>query len=440
MVREDIGVAYVRAHAILDDDLRTYREVDGCPKLDFAGIDRVYDEVLALGLRPVVEVSFMPRDLASDPDQTVFMYKAITSPPSDWDRWSLLVTDLARHLIDRYGAEEVRQWPFEVWNEANLAVFWSGSPEDYFHLYDVTAAALRSADDQLLVGGPSTAAGGWIEPFLAHVEASGSPVDFLSTHTYGNAPIDLRPVLERYGRGSIPIWWTEWGPTPVHGNPVGDTVWAAVFLLRGMKSAAGRIEALAHWVVSDHFEELGRPRSLRHGGFGLLTVGNLHKPRWRALQLLAGLGDEELPAEIDGDGAGSLVEALAASDDAGQVTVLMWNGTLDQTKADGDASLSRRVELRVNGLKSEVYLLRHFRIDESHSNVLGYWDSISGGEPWPSDDQWKQLVAADVLEEIEAPAEVRTEEGTVAILLEMPMPSASAIVLTPAPIHQALVA
>lgn len=432
MVREEIGVAYVRAHAILGDDLSTYREVDGRPELDFSGIDGVYDAVLDSGLRPVVEVSFMPRDLASDPDATVFSYKAVTSPPRDWDRWSSLVTELARHLIDRYGPEEVRLWPFEVWNEANLAVFWSGSPEEYFHLYDVTAAALRAADDHLLVGGPSTAAAGWIEAFLAHVDTSGSPVDFVSTHTYGNAPVDLRPVLERHGRRSIPIWWTEWGPTPTHGNRASDTVWAAAFLLRGMKSASRRIEALAHWVVSDHFEELGRPRALRHGGFGLLTVGNLHKPRWWALRLLAGLGDHELAVDIDGDGAGSLVEAQAAADDAGGITVLTWNGTLDQAKVDGDESLSRRVELRVDGLEPGGYLIRHFRIDDAHSNVLGYWDRISGGAPWPTDEQWQNLRAADGLEELEAPAEVKAQNGTVTLRFEIPMPAVSAVVLTPA--------
>jgi xylan 1,4-beta-xylosidase len=432
MVSEHIGVSYVRAHAILGDDLGTYREVDGRPRLDFSGIDRVYDGVLAIGLRPVVELSFMPRDLASDPDETVFTYKAIVSPPGDWDRWSTLVTELACHLIDRYGAEEVRQWPFEVWNEANLAVFWSGSPEDYFHLYDITAAALRAADDHLLVGGPSTAAAGWIGPFLTHLDASGAPIDFVTTHTYGNAPIDLRPVLERHGRGSIPIWWTEWGPTPLHGNPLGDTVWAAAFLLRGMKSAGRRIAALAHWVVSDHFEELGRPEALRHGGFGLLAVGNLHKPRWWALQLLAGLGDHELTVEMEGDGAGSLLEALAAADDAGGITVLLWNGTLDQAKVDGEESLSRRVEVGVDGLASEVYLLRHFRIDETHSNVLGDWDRVRRGSPWPSDEQWKDLAAIDALQELEPPRRLETADGKAAVRLVLPMPSVSAIVLTPA--------
>ena len=164
----------MRAHAILGDDLGVYREVDGEPVHDFAGVDRVYDHLRSIGMYPVVELSFMPHDLASDPSKTVFEYAAIVSPPKDWDRWHDLIRDLVAHLADRYGLEElVEHWSFEVWNEANLEVFWSGTPEEYLRLYDVTAAAVRAVDARLRVGGPSSAASGWVEELLAHAERVG---------------------------------------------------------------------------------------------------------------------------------------------------------------------------------------------------------------------------------------------------------------------------
>ncbi len=107
-------------------------------------------------------------------------------------------------------------------------------------------------------------------------------------------------------------------------------MFAAAFLLRGMRSALGRVGALAHRVASDHFEELGRPDELFHGGFGLLSVGNLRKPRYWALALLDRLGDQELAVDIAGDGAWGLVEALAARGDDGRISVLAWNFTFDQ--------------------------------------------------------------------------------------------------------------
>ena len=126
--------------------------------------------------------------------------------------------------------------------------------------------------------------------------------------------------------------------TPTHFNEVSDAVFAGVFLLRGMASAMDRIEALSYWVVSDHFEELGRPPSLLHGGFGLRTVGELRKPRWWALAMLERLGPRRLAVSLSGDGGGSLVEALATAGPDGEVSVLAWNLTLDQTKAAGSPS------------------------------------------------------------------------------------------------------
>ena len=106
-------------------------------------------------------------------------------------------------------------------------------------------------------------------------------------------------MLERYGRDDVPVWWTEWGVTPTHFNEVSDAVFAGTFLLRGMASAMGRIESLSYWVVSDHFEELGRPPALLHGGFGTRTVGELRKPRWWALALLERLHETQRPRHAD---------------------------------------------------------------------------------------------------------------------------------------------
>jgi xylan 1,4-beta-xylosidase len=432
---DELGVTHVRAHAILCDDLGVYREPDGPdghPVHDFSGVDRVYDHIRSLGLYPVVEVSFMPHDLAGDPTKTVFDYDAIVSPPRDWQRWHDLVRDLTEHLLERYGEEVVEHWSFEVWNEANLEVFWSGTPEEYLRLYDVTVAAVRSVDDRLVVGGPSSAAAGWVEELLAHAGETGVPVDFVSTHTYGSPPLDFRPTLERYGRAGTPIWWTEWGVTPTHFNEVSDAVFAGTFLLRGMASAMGRIEALSYWVVSDHFEELGRPPALLHGGFGLRTVGELRKPRWWALAMLERLGPRRLPVSLGGDGGGSLVEAVAASGADG-AAVLLWNLTLDQTKAAGSDALTRAVRVEVSGLEPGTsYSLTHERVDQHHSNVAAVGGALRrDGQDWPDEEQWAALREADRLEELE-PARTVTADGAgvVALDVDLPMPAMSLLTLS----------
>lgn len=433
MAHAELGIRAVRAHAILCDDLGVYREVDGEPVHDFTGIDRVYDALLETGMRPVVELSYMPHDLAADPAATVFSYEGIISPPRDWDRWADLITSLTAHLIDRYGVDEIRRWSFEVWNEANLTVFWTGSPSDYLRLYDVTVAAIRKVDDRLVVGGPSSAAAEWVDLLLDHVEISGAPVDFLSTHTYGSPPLDLRPVLASRGREDAQLWWTEWGPGSQHFHLVGDSVFASTFLIDGMVSSMGRIEALAHWVVSDHFEELGRPFRLNHGGFGLLTVGNLRKPRWWALRLLDRLGDVVLNSASTGDGGEGLVKALAARNERGEVGVLIWNSSLDQSRLS-DELLDRDISVTISGLPAGATMVRHFRVDEQHSNVFAAWEAMSGGErDWPADDaEWAQLRSADELAELVPPRRVRVgDDRRLQLSFLLPHPGISYLSVLP---------
>jgi xylan 1,4-beta-xylosidase len=427
-VHDELGVETVRAHAILCDDLGVYREVDGRPVYDFSVVDRVYDTVLEIGMRPVVELSYMPRDLARDPDATVFAYEAVISPPRDWDRWAELVREFTAHLRDRYGPAAVQSWQFEVWNEANLSVFWSGTPEEYWRLYEVSARAVKQVDPAIPVGGPASAAVGWIDGLLTAVEKSGAPLDFLATHTYGSPPLDLRPLAAAAGRPDLGLLWTEWGVTATHGSSINDTPFAATFLLTGMRSASRRVDGLAPWVASDHFEELGRPPRLLHGGFGMLTVGNLAKPKFWALALANRLGDTELPVELAGDGAGGLVHAWAARDAGGTVGVLVWNGTLDHAKVDGDPLLRRRVAVRVSGLAGSAYQLRQWRVDETHSNVAR---TAAGIGDWPDEAGWAALAAADRLyEEPTRPAE--PVGGAVTLELDLPMPAIAYLELIPA--------
>ncbi|MDA0174462.1 hypothetical protein OJ998_35515 [Solirubrobacter taibaiensis] len=404
LATQHLGATRVRAHAIFHDDLSVYR----FGAHDFSTVDAVYDRVLALGLKPVVELSFMPRELAEDPSATVFEYGAGISVPHDWDAWGALCGGLAAHLVERYGIDEVADWGFEVWNEANLEVFWTGTRNDYLRLYDVAVEAVKAVDERLLVGGPATAAAGWIPDFLDHVLEAGSPLDFLTTHTYGNLPLDVRESLRVRGLDDVLVWWTEWGVTPTHFYAISDSVFSAVFLLHGMKSAQTTTDALAYWVISDHFEELGRPPALLHGGFGLLTVGNLKKPRWWALQLAQELGDALLPLSIEGDGAGTLIDGWAARGADGTIDVLLWNGTLDQSKADGDPLLDR--DVLVDGLPAGRVDVA--RVDAEHSNLARHWP---GERPWPTADELEALREVDQLD-----VETIDVDGKVALKLPMP--------------------
>ena len=172
-VKKITGFEYVRFHAIFHDEVGIYDEdAQGHPQHNFSYVDQVEDGLLANGVRPLVELSFMPKKLAAREDALhAFWYKQNVSPPKDWGKWDDLITAFTKHLVERYGIDEVAQWYFEVWNEPNID-FWAGDPKQatYWQLYDHTARAIKKVNTRLRVGGPSTAvyAAGHAHPVIGH--------------------------------------------------------------------------------------------------------------------------------------------------------------------------------------------------------------------------------------------------------------------------------
>ncbi len=334
---EELGFRYIRFHAIFHDVLGTVRVVDGRIVYDWTQIDQLYDDLLAKGIRPFVELGFTPEAMATS-SQTVFYWKGNTSHPK-FSAWRNLVDAFIRHLRDRYGAAEVRQWFFEVWNEPNLAGFWEGADQKaYFELYDVTARTIKAIDPALRVGGPATAGAAWVPEFLDHVAKSGSGVDFVTTHTYGvdggfldergeadtklsaspDAIVgDVRRVREQISASAfpnLPLYFSEWSTSYTPRDPVHDSYVSAAYILEKLKRTQGLVQGMSYWTYTDLFEEPGPPPTPFHGGFGLLTREGGRKPAYFAYKYLHALQGLEIPCAdqqvfvaVDGDKLAALV-------------------------------------------------------------------------------------------------------------------------------------
>lgn len=319
-VRDELGFRYLRFHAIFHDVLGTYKEVDGKPVYDWTRLDALYDRLLAMGIRPFVELGFTPEAMKTS-EQTIFYWKGNTSHP-DLAKWSALVDQFARHLQQRYGRDEVRQWYFEVWNEPNLAGFWEGADQAaYFALYDATAKALKQVDPRLRVGGPATAGAAWVPEFIAHAAQHDVPVDFVTTHTYGvdggfldehgkedtklspspDAIVgDVRRVrqqIQASARPGLPLYFTEWSTSYTPRDAVHDAYVSAAYILSKLKAVDGLAQGMSYWTFSDLFEEPGPPTAPFQGGFGLLNPQGIRKPAYFAYKYLHQLGDRALATD-----------------------------------------------------------------------------------------------------------------------------------------------
>jgi xylan 1,4-beta-xylosidase len=337
--REELGFKYIRFHAIFHDVLGTYKVVDGKPVYDWTKIDYLYDKLLGMGIKPFVELGFTPEAMKSS-DNGIFYWKGNTSHPVP-AQWAQLVEAFTRHIEQRYGKQEVQSWFFEVWNEPNLDGFWEKADQKaYFDLYDLTAATLKRVDPALRVGGPSTAGAAWVPEFLAHTRASGAPVDFITTHTYGvdggfldedgKGDTKLSPSSTaivgdvRKVRGEIaasylpklPLYFTEWSTSYTPRDPVHDSYVSAAYILSKLKGSEGQLQGMSYWTYSDLFEEPGPPTSPFEGGFGLMNPQGVRKPAWFAYKYLHQLGDAEIKTQdaqswVTRDASGAKVQVLA---------------------------------------------------------------------------------------------------------------------------------
>ena len=415
-VKEATDLRYVRGHAILHDELGVYSEdKQGRPKYNFTYINQIYDGLLAKGVRPVVEVSFMPKQLASDPSAIhPFWYKQNVSPPKDYAKWDDLIRHFAQHLVDRYGVAEVSQWYFEVWNEPNID-FWAGNPKQatYFELYDHTARALKSVSPLLRVGGPSTAAADWVEPFLAHVSQQNVPIDFVSSHGYGDDTVqnlfhtdEQIPMNQRVCRAirkvhdqirasrrpQLPLFWTEWN-VPSYGDlGARDSIYIGPALAYDITQCDALVAMMSYWTFDDVFEEGGVPEDPFHNGFGLIAVGGIKKPAFYGYSLLHRLGYERLTNPAD-----SVLVTRRADQ---SLVIAVWN-----LVEPNESGTPRHVRLEFQNVNAAgtVWIRR---VDEQHSNSLAAYRAM-GSPKYPTPAQVEQLNRESAL----APPEVTTLKG-----------------------------
>jgi xylan 1,4-beta-xylosidase len=421
-VKEATAFEYIRFHAIFHDEVGLYNEDnEGKPVYNFSYVDQIYDGLLENGIRPFVELSFMPKKLAAAQVSQSFWYQPIVSPPKDWTSWRDLVFHFAQHLVDRYGIEEVSHWYFEVWNEPNLD-FWAGKPAEdtYYQLYDVTAQALKNVNVRLRVGGPATAQAAWVDRFVRHDVENHIPVDFVSTHVYANdsakdvfgtdetlsrTQMVCRAVQKVHDqiaaslRPDLPIIWSEYNASYKNETTVTDSVFMGPWLADTIRQCDGLTDIMAYWTFSDVFEEQGVVKQPFYGGFGLIAEDGLPKPSFNAFKLLHRLGENRISVDTD--------SAIVTRRFDGTLVMAVWNLFLPEENGQ-----SRNIKVVFKGLAGRHRAII-YRLDSAHGSLVTTYNEL-GRPQYPTQAQITQLRRAA---EIPAPESKSLQHGDLTISL-----------------------
>jgi len=403
-VKEQCGFKYIRFHGLLSDDMGVYREdKQGNSIYNWQYIDELFDYLLSVKMKPFVELGFMPNDLASG-TQTVFWWKGNITPPKDYQKWNNLIRNLVQHWTERYGYTEVKSWYFEVWNEPNMkGLFFTGDQKDYFKLYQETANTIKAISSDYRVGGPATAGAAWVPEMLQFCASTKTPIDFVSTHTYGvkkgfvdltgdmgvvvsqnkgavyNNMINSRKQIQASAMPNLELHYTEWSSSYTPTDPIHDSYHEAAYILDKIKHASPYISSMSYWTFTDIFEENGPRMTPFHGGFGLLNYQDIKKPAFYAYQFLNKLSEIELKADS---------ESIACKDKQGNLQCLFWNFSIthpgdsvnDQTfyKRDLPAKLISPVRFQVSHLKAGFYQLNVYKVGYRVNDAYAtYYDQKS---------------------------------------------------------------
>lgn len=421
-VHEELGFKYVRFHGLLNDDMKimvSLKDFMGfAPKIaitvSFYQIDLLFDYILKIGMKPFVELSFMPKLLASG-KRTVFYYKGNITPPKDFEKWAELIKSLVSHLIERYGKEEIESWFFEVWNEPNLKVFWSSSQKKYFKLYKYTAEAIKSVNPNIKVGGPATACNAWIPDFIRFCTANNVPFDFISTHHYPSdiglktnliqsakrffhlvkvskdhdlnyffsnlMEPNMMDALGKAGRDSIknmaakarqealsyPLYYTEWNSNSACSISINDLPYTSALIVKAVVDVQNNVDIYSFWCFSDIFEELTFFSKPFNGEFGLVTLHGIPKPSFWAFKFLSKMSEERL--NISTKCESETLEMIATKEKNG-INILLYN-----FQAGNNPIKDEEVQLTLQNMK-HVESVSVERIDEDHGNPIIYWKEM----------------------------------------------------------------
>lgn len=401
MVKKECDFKYIRMHGLLTDDMAVYREDSkGNPEYNYQYVDVLFDFLISIKMKPFVELGFMPNALASG-KETIFWWKGNVTPPKDYKKWEDLIRNLTQHFTERYGADEVKTWYFEVWNEPNLTPgFWTGTQAEYFKLYDYAVRGIKSVNPNYKVGGPATAGAGWVPETIAFCDKNNVPIDFISTHSYGVGQgfldefgqsgtvlsketssvsgdvINSRKQIASSVKPNLELHYTEWSSSYTPADPIHDSYHSAAYILQKLKQVGNAANSMSYWVFTDIFEEPGPRFTPFHGGFGLLNTQGIKKPAYFSYSFLNKLGETELQ--------NTDTSSWATKNEKGDVQLLFWDFAYTLPEAtnnqqyyikDLPSKQKGKVKIEVAGLQEGNYNLEIYKVgyksNDAFTDYLG---------------------------------------------------------------------
>lgn len=427
-LQQDVGFRYLRFHGIFSDDMLVcHIGKDGSLQFSFQLVEKALDFILSIGLKPLIQFSFMPAAIATDPQNTIFSSPFVISPPRRMEDWNRLVGAFLSRIRDRYGTPEIRTWLYSVWNEPDTSVQMFGFHNDqhFYNLYEQTWKTVRKFDSNLVFGSPSLFPAThheieWLHRFIHFTQETDCVPQFMDIHYYSDDFEEndrtqpsfstragfhsdpdhfrkhlntMRTVMQACGMGGVPLYITEWNLTVSHRNLINDTCFKGTYVAKNFLDTYDLADSLGYWSLTDLMEEYHLPQQTFHGGPGLFTQNGIKKPPYYAMVLMRRLGNILLSS---GDGW------FVTRRDNGSIAAIVYNYQhfdplflkegFGQTQTARDGVFPHRVVLDVSlpltGLPVGTYRIRETVLNQDHGSAFDRWVEMGAPDLNPREVQW----------------------------------------------------
>ena len=425
-LQNNIGYEYIKFHGLLSDDMMVVSRINGKLTFHYTLVDMALDFLISIGLKPLIQLSFMPRDLAADPNKTIFYSPMITSPPKHMSEWEQFIANFTRHLLERYGTNTVRSWLFCVWNEpvTPKSMFGFGDDSLFLRFYEATYRTVKKVDEKLVFGSPSIlymenlGTDKWIKDFLSYTKKNNCEPEFLNVHYYSDIiPVtakqsitigsvsfsfpkrtddfslwigSIKKIFSSAGFGLLPIYMTEWNFTLSHRNLASDTCFKSCYILKNLLRNYDRLDSFGYWSLTDLLEENALPDTLFHGGLGIYTTNGIRKSVYYSFYFASLLGDELI--------AGGEGYFITKSIDAYQIITynyvhygnLFASGELfDMTETNRytpfDMSNRLQFQIKLTDLENGNYCIKELFVNREYGSAYDTWLKMGATPLDPSD-------------------------------------------------------
>lgn len=474
-LQQNIGFKFIKFHNLFGDEMMVYDEdSNGTPSYHYIYIDMVLDFLLSVGLKPFVQLSFMPTKLAESTDKKLFYTPAVISPPKDWDKWADLVTNFTQHVIQRYGLKEVESWLFTVWNEPDIpSLFGLGSMELYYRLYKTSYQSVKRCSPSIPFGGYSfnltqEALDEGLGQFISFCTTNACEPDFINFHFYSleryqlqeNTTHDFSAIFnpehaihlskdENFLKASLhqlhskssalhlddkPHYMTEWNATPHHRDLLNDTCYKSAYVAKNILENYDQIDGFGYWILSDLHEESLLSKALFHGGLGLFTYNGIPKPAYYTFTFLSQLGDT-LVAQGDG-------YFVTRQDDELRLIFYYYRHYSDLYASGerfnisqthryapfGDAG-NRKFTLSLTDLMAPCYHVTEKIINQSHGSCYDLWLSM-GAQPLETKEEVSYL--RDLSKPMIRKSKIQIDDNHYELIAELEPHEVRLVILKPA--------